>query len=175
MGSFLSSTSNKPPKQRKNKKKEHSQNYNPNLNNNNNNNNEVEEKVITLSEIRVMQAKILELVSAEQFQKDLCDQITEELHSYMEKNSVVVTNRLTHIIEADLANVEMRIVNSVIANVTQHVVGRLEGKIAAMEERLVLLTAQAAAAQAAAAQAAAAAEAAQAAPERITQFKEKKE
>jgi hypothetical protein len=96
--------------------------------------------LITLGEIKVMQGKILELVSAEMFQENLCVQITEELRLYMEKHSGVVTNRLTHVIEANMDNVEMRIVNTVIANVSQHVLGRLEGKIAAMEERLMKAT-----------------------------------
>ena len=93
-------------------------------------------KLVTLGEIRVMQAKILELVSVEKFQEDVCAQITEELQLYMEKHSGIVTTRLTHKIEANMDNVEMRIVNAVIANVSQHVMARLEGKIVAMEERL---------------------------------------
>ena len=82
------------------------------------------------------QKQLMELTSAEKFQDNLCRLITEDIDKFMEKQSGVVATRLGSKIEANIHNVEVRIVNAVIANVTGHVLGRLEQRIQTLEARV---------------------------------------
>jgi hypothetical protein len=89
------------------------------------------------------QKQLLELASAEKFQDNLCRLITEDIDKYMEKQSGVVLARLGSKIEANIHNVEVRIVNAVIANVTEHVLGRLEQRIQTLEAKVAAVGAEA--------------------------------
>ena len=82
------------------------------------------------------QKQLMELASAEKFQDNLCRLITEDIDKFMEKQSGVVLTRLGSKIEANIHNVEVKIVNAVIANVTEHVLGRLEKRIQTLEAKV---------------------------------------
>lgn len=88
------------------------------------------------------QKHLMELASAEKFQDNLCRLITEDIDKFMEKQSGVVLTRLGSKIEANIHNVEVKIVNAVIANVTEHVLARLEQRIQALEAKVAAVGAE---------------------------------
>ena len=91
---------------------------------------------ITLEDIKKQQDKILEMISMEKFQERLCTMIQEEIHSSVQKQSVLAQRRITNKMEADIANVQLVIVNKVIEEVTNHIDRRIEKRLKALETQI---------------------------------------
>jgi uncharacterized membrane protein YheB (UPF0754 family) len=91
---------------------------------------------ITLEDIKKQQDKILEMISMEKFQERLCTMIQEEIHSSVKKQSELAQRRITNKMEADIANVQLVIVNKVVEEITNHIDRRIEKRLKDLERQI---------------------------------------
>ena len=91
---------------------------------------------ITLEDVKKQQDNILEMISMEKFQERLCTMIQEEIHTSVQKQSVLAQRRITNKMEADIANVQLVIVNKVIEEVTNHIDRRIEKRLKDLERQI---------------------------------------
>jgi hypothetical protein len=91
---------------------------------------------ITLEDIKKQQDKILEMVSTEQFQERLCTMIQEEIHSSVQKQSELAQRKIIGKMEANIANVQLVIVNKVVEEVTNHIDRRIEKRLKELERKI---------------------------------------
>jgi hypothetical protein len=97
---------------------------------------EVYSNGITLEDIKKQQDKILEMISMEKFQERLCTMIQEEIHSSVQKQSEIAQRKITNKMEANIANVQLVIVNKVIEEVTNHIDRRIEKRLKDLERQI---------------------------------------
>jgi hypothetical protein len=91
---------------------------------------------ITLEDIKKQQDKILEMVTTEKFQERLCIMIQEEIHNSVQKQTEITQRKLIGKMEANIANVQLVIVNKVIEEVTNHIDRRIEKRLKELERQI---------------------------------------